>query len=132
MAYNPDFATIAEQFVAHYYGTFDVADANQRIAGLSPLYDPTNSYVTFEGNQVCGREAILQRAASLTFREIKRAVTKTDSQPLPDGSVLVSVLGQLKTDDDPINSYTQVFLLRPANGSFFIANEIFRLVLHDL
>uniref|UniRef100_A0A914R7V3 NTF2 domain-containing protein n=1 Tax=Parascaris equorum TaxID=6256 RepID=A0A914R7V3_PAREQ len=33
---------------------------------------------------------------SLTFKVIQRAITKTDCQPLPDGSILVAVIGQLK------------------------------------
>lgn len=70
-----------------------------------------------------------------------------DSQPLYDGSIQVMVLGQLKvsrssfqknrkkiiqTDEDPINPFSQVFILRPNNqGSYFIGNEIFRLDLHN-
>uniref|UniRef100_A0AC35FC19 NTF2-related export protein n=1 Tax=Panagrolaimus sp. PS1159 TaxID=55785 RepID=A0AC35FC19_9BILA len=131
MAFNPDFLSIGEAFVNHYYSTFDVQDPNARVQGLCALYDPENSYMTFEGVQVKGRDLILQKFSGLTFREIKRAITKTDCQPLPDGSILVNVLGQLKTDDDPINSYTQLFILRPNAGSFYISNEIFRLVLHD-
>lgn len=69
---------------------------------------------------------------TLTFRQIQRRVTKSDSQPLADGSILVSVLGQLKTDEDPVNSYNQVFMLKPNAGSYYISNEIFRLVLHDM
>ncbi|EYC18098.1 hypothetical protein Y032_0028g1674 [Ancylostoma ceylanicum] len=69
---------------------------------------------------------------SLTFKQIQRAITKCDSQPLYDGSILVMVLGQLKTDDDPINPFSQIFILRPnTTGSFFIGNEIFRLDLHN-
>uniref|UniRef100_F1LEF3 Nuclear transport factor 2 n=1 Tax=Ascaris suum TaxID=6253 RepID=F1LEF3_ASCSU len=52
--------------------------------------------MTFEGVQVKGRDAILQKFASLTFKVIQRAITKTDCQPLPDGSILVAVIGQLK------------------------------------
>ncbi|KAE9550894.1 hypothetical protein FO519_005897 [Halicephalobus sp. NKZ332] len=128
MSFNPDFNAIGEAFVSHFYSAFDVNDPNQRAQALSGLYDPENSYMTFEGVQVKGRDAILQKFSGLTFREIRRAVTKTDCQPLPDGSILVSVLGQLKTDEDPVNSYNQVFILKPSAGSFYISNEIFRLM----
>ena len=41
------------------------------------------------------------------------------------------VTGQLKTDDDPPHSFHQSFVLRPAGGSFVVANDIFRLALHN-
>lgn len=41
------------------------------------------------------------------------------------------VTGQLKTDDDPPHSFHQTFILRPAGGSFVVANDIFRLALHN-
>uniref|UniRef100_A0A0N5AZF3 NTF2-related export protein n=1 Tax=Syphacia muris TaxID=451379 RepID=A0A0N5AZF3_9BILA len=131
MNFNPDYDQIGNAFTAHYYSKFDVNDPTVRTTGLSDLYDPENSYMTFEGVQSRGRDAILQRFAGLTFKNIQRAITKIDCQPLPDGSILVAIIGQLKTDDDPIQSYNQFFILRPAAGSFFISNEIFRLVLHD-
>ncbi|KHN72635.1 putative nuclear transport factor 2 [Toxocara canis] len=131
MSFNPNFEEIGNAFVQHYYSKFDVPDVTVRSSGLSDLYDPQNSYMTFEGVQVKGRDAILQKFASLTFKVIQRAITKTDCQPLPDGSILVAVIGQLKTDDDPVQSYNQFFILRPSAGAFFISNEIFRLVLHD-
>lgn len=61
MAFNPDFAAIGEAFVAHYYGAFDVLDPAQRVQSLSALYDPDNSYMTFEGAQAKGRDAILAK-----------------------------------------------------------------------
>ncbi|VDN01505.1 unnamed protein product [Thelazia callipaeda] len=131
MNFNPNFEEIGNAFIQHYYSKFDVTDPSTRSAGLSDLYDPLNSYMTFEGVQVKGRDLILQKFAALPFRMIQRAITKTDCQPLPDGSILVAIIGQLKTDDDPIQSFNHFFVLRPAAGSFFISNEIFRLVLHD-
>ncbi|KAK0425033.1 hypothetical protein QR680_008995 [Steinernema hermaphroditum] len=132
MSFNPNFEEIGTAFIQHYYSKFDVSDITARSQGLSDLYDPQNSYLTFEGNQVRGRDQILQKFASLTFKNIQRAVTKTDCQPLADGSIVVAVFGQLKTDEDPIQSYNQFFILKPNGASFYIANEIFRLVLHDM
>ncbi|KAI1717892.1 nuclear transport factor 2 (NTF2) domain-containing protein [Ditylenchus destructor] len=133
MAYNPNFDQIGNAFVQHYYNKFDVGDPALRTAGLEVLYDPENSFLTFEGNQVKGKQAILEKFGSLPFRTIQHAITKTDCQPLADGSIVVVVFGQLKTDEDPINSFSHCFVLKPnAAGSFFIANEIFRLVLHDI
>uniref|UniRef100_A0A0N4U8L9 Transmembrane protein 208 n=1 Tax=Dracunculus medinensis TaxID=318479 RepID=A0A0N4U8L9_DRAME len=96
MNFNVDFEAIGNAFVQHYYRTFDNPDPNARTAGLSDLYDPLNSYMTFEGVQVKGRQAILEKFASLPFRSIKRAITKTDCQPFPDGSVIIAVMGQLQ------------------------------------
>ncbi|VDK17513.1 unnamed protein product [Anisakis simplex] len=167
MSFNPNYEEIGNAFVQHYYSKFDVPDVAMRSSGLSDLYDPQNSYMTFEGVQARGRDEILQKFTSLTFKGIQRAITKTDCQPLPDGSILVAVIGQLKyensnaveyhstresyaksvedenemdqsveverekdelqTDDDPVQSYNQFFILRPSSGAFFISNEIFRL-----
>ncbi|GMT28117.1 hypothetical protein PFISCL1PPCAC_19414 [Pristionchus fissidentatus] len=131
MSFNPQYETIGNALVAHYYSQFDVGNPAARAQGLQDLYDPENSYMTFEGVQMKGRDAILQKFQSLTFQNIQRSITKSDSQPLYDGSILVSVLGQLKTDDDPVQSYNQLFVLRPNATGFFIANEMFRLVLHN-
>uniref|UniRef100_A0A0K0DBC0 NTF2-related export protein n=1 Tax=Angiostrongylus cantonensis TaxID=6313 RepID=A0A0K0DBC0_ANGCA len=132
MNFNLDYENIATAFVQHYYSKFDQGDGMARAQGLGGLYDPENSYMTFEGTQCKGRDAILAKFTSLTFKQIQRAITKCDSQPLYDGSILVMVLGQLKTDDDPINTFSQVFILRPnTTGSFFIGNEVFRLDLHN-
>ncbi|CAJ0574120.1 unnamed protein product, partial [Mesorhabditis spiculigera] len=98
MSFNMEYETIGNAFVGHYYQKFDVQDPQLRAQGLADLYDPDNSYMTFEGVQVRGRDAILQK---------------------------------FSTDEDPIQSYNQLFILRPNAGSFFIGNEIFRLVLHN-
>ncbi|CAO4361979.1 Protein CBR-RAN-4 [Caenorhabditis briggsae] len=132
MSFNQDYANVANAFIGHYYSLFDVPDGAARAQGLSDLYDPDNSYMTFEGQQARGRAAILEKFTTLGFTTIQRAITVIDSQPLYDGSIQVMVLGQLKTDEDPINPFSQVFILRPNNqGSFFIGNEIFRLSLHN-
>ncbi|EFP12684.1 hypothetical protein GCK72_002638 [Caenorhabditis remanei] len=132
MSFNPDYENIATAFIQHYYAKFDNGDGMARAQGLADLYDPENSYMTFEGQQAKGRDGILQKFTTLGFTKIQRSITVVDSQPLYDGSIQVMVLGQLKTDDDPINPFSQVFILRPNNqGSYFIGNEIFRLDLHN-
>ena len=134
MSYNPNFESIGQAFVGAYYQRFDVSDSTARTTSLAELYDDNESIMTFEGTQAKGKVGILAKFQALTFRSIQRAVTKVDSQPCADGSILVNVIGQLKTDDDPPQSYTQAFVLRPtpAGGSFFIANEIFRLNIHNM
>lgn len=67
MNFNPSFEEIGNAFIQHYYSKFDVQDPSARSSGLSDLYDPMNSYMTFEGVQVKGRDSILQKFAVSTF-----------------------------------------------------------------
>ncbi|KRX13619.1 putative nuclear transport factor 2, partial [Trichinella nelsoni] len=134
MVYNPDFENVGMAFVQHFYNLFDVSSGDQRKASIADLYDNENSYVTFEGNQIKGKNAVLEMYGGLPFRSIQRVLTKVDCQPLEDGSILVVVLGQLKTDDDPPQGYNHTFILRQhaGHGQYFISNEVFRLSLHNL
>lgn len=61
MSFNQDYESIGNAFVQHYYSKFDVSDGAARAQGLADLYDPENSYMTFEGVQVRGRDNILQK-----------------------------------------------------------------------
>src|SRR6218665_4230727 len=86
-----------------------------------------SSLFTFEGAQQMGRAKILEKLQSLSFQKIQHVVNTIDSQPTFDGGVIVMVLGQLKTDDDHPLTFNQTFILKPANPSFFIEHDIFRL-----
>lgn len=88
--------------------------------------------MTFEGNQFMGKTAIMEKLQGLAFQKIQHIVTTIDSQPTMDGGVLIVVLGQLKTDDDPPHTFNQTFVLKPAaGGSFYLEHDIFRLALHS-
>ena len=95
------------------------------------------SMMTFEDAAYSGKQNITQKLMSLTFTSIQHQITCCDCQPvIMQGSpnqkaVLVMVMGKLKTDDDPAHSFAQTFLLKKSGGSFFIANEVFRMILHD-
>lgn len=80
-----------------------------------------------------GRDAIMQHLTQkLTFQTVQHQVTLHDAQPLVDGGIVVQVLGQLQTDADQPVSFMQTFLLRTdATGNWFVAHDIFRLVLHN-
>ena len=52
--------------------------------------------MTFEGAQVQGANAIMEKFSQLTFKEVKHDVQTIDSQPSLTGGVLVMVSGQLK------------------------------------
>ena len=156
MALNPQYDAIGKAFVQQYYTLFD--DSNQR-ANLSQLYNPTESLMTFEGVQMqvdnskslnrvflfyCisdryhltfklqGVQKIMEKIGSLTFQRVQHSITAIDCQPMFNGGILINVLGQLKTDDDPAQSFIQTFLLTPMNGSFVIQHDTFRLVLHNV
>ncbi|XP_003373837.1 nuclear transport factor 2 [Trichinella spiralis] len=60
MVYNPDFENVGMAFVQHFYNLFDVSNGDQRKASIADLYDNENSYVTFEGNQIKGKNAVLE------------------------------------------------------------------------
>jgi len=132
MADMIDFATVAQQFTQYYYQLF----ASNR-SGLTALYTD-QSCLTFEGAQVMGKTAIVEKLGNLGFQKVKHNITKIDSQPVVgvDGNkaVFVTVIGKLMTDDDPEKGFMQNFLLRPIDAAatgFFIANETFRLALFD-
>ena len=41
-------------------------------------------------------------------------------------------LHDLQTDEDPAHGFSQAFVLKPANASWFIAHDVFRLAIHDV
>ncbi|KAI9831838.1 MAG: Golgi apparatus membrane protein tvp18 [Phylliscum demangeonii] len=119
-----DFQTIATQFVQFYYNTFD---ANRQ--ELSGLYRG-QSMLTFENVPVQGSAAIVEKLTSFPFQKIAHKVTTLDSQPTgPEGGIVVMVTGELQVDDEqkPMN-YTQTFHLVPEAGSYYVLNDMFRLV----
>ncbi|XP_037709945.1 probable nuclear transport factor 2 [Drosophila subpulchrella] len=128
MSLNPQYENIGKAFVQQYYAIFD--DPPNR-ANVINFYDATNSFMTFEGQQIQGATKIIEKIQALSFQNIARVITAVDSQPTFDGGVIVNVLGRLKCDEDPPHSFAQVFLLKPNAGSFFVAHDIFRLNIHN-
>ncbi|CAO1395135.1 unnamed protein product [Diamesa serratosioi] len=126
---NMQYDDIGKGFVSQYYLLFD--DPLRRNT-LVNMYNNELSFMTFEGQQIQGAPKILEKLQSLTFQKINRVITAIDSQPMFDGGVIVSVLGRLQTDDDQPHAYTQTFVLKPAEGSFFLQHDMFRLALHDM
>ncbi|XP_052815703.1 probable nuclear transport factor 2 [Mya arenaria] len=123
---NPDFQKIGEAFVEHYYKMYD---SGMKDALLSLYHD--TSLLTFEGDQKQGNVSIVEKHKLITSKTA-HAVTTIDCQPMLNGSVLVNVLGQLKSDDDKPLPFTQTFVLSPSpEGGFLIMNETFRLALHN-
>jgi len=129
MAINPNFNAIGKAFTDQYYQMFDNAATRGQ---LQALYNADQSLMSFEGQQMQGAAKIMEKIASLTFQKIAHLITAIDCQPMFDGGILINVLGQLKTDDDPPQSFMQNFVLKPAGDSFFIQHDNFRLVLHNV
>ncbi|KAK3953673.1 hypothetical protein QBC32DRAFT_112559 [Pseudoneurospora amorphoporcata] len=120
-----DFTTVATQFVAHYYSTFDTD--RKALAGLYR----DNSMLTFEGAQSLGAQAIAQKLTSLPFQKVKHEYGPPDAQPTANGGIVILVTGQLIVDDEqrPLG-FSQAFqLTQDASGQWFVFNDIFKLVL---
>ncbi|KAL3493863.1 hypothetical protein BJX62DRAFT_68598 [Aspergillus germanicus] len=115
-----DFTNIAQQFVNFYYQTFD---ANR--SGLAGLYRD-NSMLTFETSSVQGVNLIMEKLGGLPFQKVQHQVSTLDAQPSNEqGGILVLVTGALLK---PMN-YAQTFQLLPDGaGSYFVFNDIFRLI----
>jgi len=129
MALNPNYESIGKAFTDQYYQMFDNPATR---AQLQALYNADQSLMSFEGQQMQGAAKIMEKLQSLTFQKIAHLITAVDCQPMFDGGILINVLGQLKTDDDIPQSFMQNFVLKPAQDSFFIEHDIFRLVLHNI
>lgn len=78
--------------------------------------------------------AIAEKLVSLPFQKVVHKFVSPDVQPTAAGGALVSVLGQLLVDDsDAPLSYAQTFLLaKDAAGSWYVQNDIFKLVSFEL
>jgi len=127
--FNPQYDQIGKAFAQQYYQLFDNPGSRGE---LLSLYHPTESLMTFEGQQCQGAQKILEKFQGLTFQKIQHAITSMDCQPMFDGGILINVLGQLKTDDDPPLTFSQTFVLKPSQGSFFCQHDIFRLGIHNM
>lgn len=76
-----------------------------------------------------GKTKIQEKLQSLTFKSIGHAISNIDAQPTFDGGIVVQVLGQFKTDDDPPHTFNQCFILKPTGDSFYVEHDIFRIAL---
>ncbi|PZD04713.1 nuclear transport factor 2 protein [Pyrenophora tritici-repentis] len=117
-----DFNAIAQQFVQFYYKTFD-----ENRAGLAQLYKET-SMLTFEAQGTQGSAAIVEKLQNLPFQQIQHRTDTVDAQPSADDGILVLVTGALLASEDKPMSFTQAFQLKNAEGSWYVLNDVFRLV----
>lgn len=124
---NADYENIGKIFVQQYYAMFD-GDVSTR-SNIANFYSDNESLLTFEGMPFMGKAKIAEKLGQLTFQKINHAIEICDCQPTMDGGVVVMVMGQLKTDDDPPHRFIQTFVLKPANNTFFVQHDLFRLCL---
>lgn len=122
---NSNFDEIGKQFVQQYYLMFD-SDAATR-SNIANFYSDTDSFLSFEGMPSRGKAEIAKKLGQMTFQKINHAVETCDCQPTVDGGVVVMVVGQLRTDDDPAHRFMQTFVLKPMNQSYFVQHDLFRL-----
>ena len=119
---NPQFTQIGQQFVTHYYKTFD-----RNRSELGSLYS-AQSMLSFESQQFQGVEGIVQKLVSLHFQTVEHQIVTTDCQPGPNNGVIVLVTGTLLVDggQNPLK-YAQCFQLAPCPTGYFVLNDMFRL-----
>ncbi|EUC42760.1 hypothetical protein COCMIDRAFT_7720 [Bipolaris oryzae ATCC 44560] len=123
IALRPGLTLAPEQFVQFYYETFD-----KNRAGLASLYREP-SMLTFEQTPTQGSAAIVEKLQNLPFEQIQHRTDTVDAQPSAEDGIMVLVTGALMIGGEakPM-SFTQAFQLKNDNGSWFVLNDVFRLV----
>ncbi|KAJ1950219.1 Nuclear transport factor 2 [Dispira parvispora] len=119
-----DINSVARGFADFYYQTFDADRRN-----LKALYR-NHSMLTFEGQQVLGADAIVEKLTALPFTRVQHRISTLDAQPgHPDsGAVVIAITGQLLVDEEQNpQQFSQIFTLYPEGGTYWVYNDIFRL-----
>lgn len=118
---------VALAFVQHYYTQFDTVAHKSEREKLRGLYQDA-SKLTWEGEQLVGAAAIINKFTSLKFDKVSHQVSTIDASPSGVGGALVLVAGVLKVDDNQNGlRFSHAFHLLPAGQSFWVHNEVFRL-----
>lgn len=87
--------------------------------------------LTWENNPIQGTNAIVEKLTSLPFSKVVHRVLTLDAQPASptNAAIIVLVTGQLLVDDGQnVLQYSQLFHLMPEGSSYFVQNDVFRLV----
>ncbi|GHP12169.1 hypothetical protein PPROV_001089700 [Pycnococcus provasolii] len=119
-----NFEEVSKAFTQHFYMTFDT---NRE--GLASLYTD-QSLMTYEGTQIMGQAAIMNKYRSLGFNQAKHNIKTQDAHPNPlqPNAVIVFVTGDLQIEGQEYPmKFAEVFHLVQTGASFIIANHIFRL-----
>ncbi|CAD6571924.1 MAG: Nuclear transport factor 2, partial [Cyphobasidiales sp. Tagirdzhanova-0007] len=113
------------QFCDFYYSTFDADRSN-----LAALYRE-QSMLSFEAEQFQGTKAITDKLLALPFQKVQHKISTLDAQPSSPtvASIIVLVTGQILVDGgENALSYSQSFQLIPEANTYFVFNDVFRLV----
>lgn len=115
--------SVEQQFVNFYYNIYMTSRPQ-----LSQFYRD-HSMLTFEGTQFKGQNNIMEKLNGLPFSSIKFEIITIDAQPSSYSieGMLISVTGNLQTDNDMKNKYSHCFQLIKDGTGYWILNEIFRL-----
>ena len=120
MGDKPVWEQNGSSFIQHYHQLLD-NDRAQRGA----VYLGT-SCLTWEGQQLQGRAAIVELSTSLPFQKIQHSITAQDHS-----CIINMVVGQLKANGDPITGCHQVFLLKSISDAWVCTSDMFRLAPHN-
>lgn len=72
---------------------------------------------------------LLTDVQGLPFQKVQHRADTVDAQPGPNNGIVVLVTGALMVDDQPQPmNYVQTFTLLPQGGSYYVFNDMFRLV----
>ncbi|CAH8869017.1 unnamed protein product [Trichobilharzia szidati] len=124
MLYPENYRDIGASFVSHYYNVLQVDRAQLN------LFYHDQARMTYEGQEIIGKEKIGEKFRSLPANTIRIATTSVDVHP-SENAVLILVCGQLKCDEDPVLPFCEMFFLRKFNDCFLVSDSVFRLSLHN-
>lgn len=112
---------VAKAFVQHFYQTFDAG-----VDALSGLFNE-QSMLTFEGQQVQGSPAIINKLKSVG--QVKHSVKTTDIQPSSNpNAIVIFVTGAIQIGgDNPLHFCEFFHLVGTAPGQYYVHNDVFRL-----
>ncbi|KAG8899712.1 Nuclear transport factor 2 [Tulasnella sp. 403] len=84
--------------------------------------------MSWEGGEFGGVTKILEKLAGLP-EGVTHKIDTLDAQPgsATEPSIIVLVTGQLVIENNPPLQFCQTFHLRPQDGSYYVANDLFRL-----
>jgi hypothetical protein len=83
--------------------------------------------LTFEGNQVAGKDAILEKLRSVG--QVKHEVKSMDVQPSNNpNAIVIFVTGSIKIGgDNPLHFCEMFQLVSTGPGAYYVHNDVFRL-----
>lgn len=119
----------ANEFVTLYYSNLD--DPSKRPT-LKDLYTD-KSMMTWEGTGILGKTNIFEKLTSMPKMTLQPQTTDVQPSSLESpNNMLVSVKGLLRLEENPPMQFQQVFQLifEPNSKTYYILNDIFRLILN--